>query len=753
LKPILRSILTLNVLFLLIPGLVLAEALSRDDQIQIIQDYLWVSGQSGSMSAATAAAGEELGTEGMPHKCGMSAAADFAMNRSRFDRDLLISLGAAQLNERPITQFSYLSPSGKFKIHYDKSGVNAVYRSGDDSDSDGVPDYVEATGLIADSVWNHEIITLGYPIPPSDSFYTSESDSAAYDIYLVNLAANFYGLAYPDSVWTVSFEHRTATSFIKLDNDYSQLTGYQDRPLDAIRVTMAHEFFHAIQFGIDPFESEPVTDVFSRRYWMELSSVWMEEEVYDNINDYYGYLPYFFDDVSISLQQFNSGSSDLHPYAMGIFAMFLSQKFGAEAIRETWLKCGELGVGPDMHEAMNDVIDSISNGSQNLASAFAEFAQWNYFTGARAQMAPGGMGYEEASSYPEIPDQSLNRNSDFQILLSNIKTVLPEHMGAAYFRFEGGLGVKYQLFAADTVRVDSLKLKQDTICNLVILDSLFADTVPQRYRGTTPIDIDWAYAACPSLEPRPDTCSIKTACDSYTRAIFDSTFNVEISLDSLSMPWYLSTIYQLSSLPDSNEIEKFGVPAPTGAGLVTQTLNPEQFCSYLIIVTPVTTNYQAYRTPQGTAAKYFVKYLVDEDPDPQYRASCFGEGLAVDEQPSELLAYPNPSVIAKMEREEVRFKFRLQAAEGLAILCAQPTMTVDLYTLSGEKVSSLEERVDLEYIDATHQETVSSPVWDMANQAGSKVASGVYIAVARLYCDESKKEVLAENKAKLALIR
>ncbi len=746
-----RLILTACIGILLLNGVVSAAELSREEQIRIIEDFLFVNGQGDRPSLQTSLAIEDEGTSGMPHKCGMSAAADFAVSRSRMDRDLLISLGIDALNVRPALPYSYVSPSGRFKIHYDKTGTDAVYRANEDSDGDGVPNYVESTALIADSVWEHEITELGYPIPPSDSFYTTESDSAAYDVFLVNLAANFYGLAYPDSIWQVSPGHYKATSFIKLDNDYSQLSGYESRPLDAIRVTMAHEFFHAIQFGIDPFEAEDFDQTLSRRYWMELSAVWMEEEVFDDINDYYGYLPYFFEDVTASIQQFES-FSDLHPYSCGIFGMFLSQRYGRDVIREVWKKCGEFGVGPHMLIAVDDVIDSISGGSQNLASAFAEFAQWNYFTGFRATLGPANLVYEEALEYPVIPDGYLNRNSDFQIGVSNIGDVRPEHMGAAYFRFEGGLGIEDQLIARNYGSA-AVPVDPDTVCNLVIADSLFETSVPGNLRGTTELSLDWALAACPDLQRAPDTCAIRTGCSSYTRAIIDSTFNVSIVLDSLASPWYLSTIYQLRNIPDSHEVEQFAVPSPTGVSLVSQTMHPEEFCSYLVIVTPTTNNFLNYRLPSGAPAKYQVRYLVDENPDPEYRANCFGDSTAIAEQPSQLLAFPNPSVVNEMSVAEVTFRFKLETGISTLQNCSAPYMVVDLYTVAGERVSTIQGDAQMHYVDDTSLETRGEPVWEMTTTGGEVVASGVYIALGRLYCDASKGDLIAENKAKLALIR
>lgn len=137
----------------------------------MLRDYLLVTGQHAL--PGTALATEEAKPPEQPIKCGMSAVADVVLNRSKFDKDLLMSLGVKTLNERPSLSQSYGSPSGKFLIHYTTTGDSAVYQSNVDANQNGIPDYVESVGTIADSVYDHIINILGYPIPPSDSFYAS----------------------------------------------------------------------------------------------------------------------------------------------------------------------------------------------------------------------------------------------------------------------------------------------------------------------------------------------------------------------------------------------------------------------------------------------------------------------------------------------------------------------------------------------------------------------------------------------------
>ncbi|MCM2272792.1 MAG: hypothetical protein NDJ18_09605 [candidate division Zixibacteria bacterium] len=713
-----------------------AGVLDRDQQIQIIDDFLFVMGRAPQPSAASSAVREALDASSVPHKCGMSAAADFAMNRGRLDRDLLVSAGIAQLNLRPDLPFSHVSPDGLFTIHYAKTGTDAVYRAGEDGDGDGVPNYVEATALIADSVYDHIINQLGYPIPPSDGFYPEGADPS-YDIYLVNLSSNLYGLTYMDSVWADSVGYYQSTSFIVLDNDYGDLDGYQSRPLDAIRVTTAHEFFHAVQFGIDPFEAEDFDQAVQKRYWMEISSVWMEEEVYDNINDYYVYLPYFFNDPTVSLQRFASG--DNHPYASGIFGVFLSERFNRDVMRETWFKCGEYGVGPHVFIALDEVLDSATSGQYDLPRAFAEFAQWNYFTNFRAPWAPGGATYEEAIEYPAIPASAMFKNSSFD----TIGAAEPEHMAAAYIRFQGGLGIEERIWAAGR------NIDPDTVCNLAFVTKLFDDTVSQQNRSVTEIPLSYPEASCPDFRDNFDTCALNTGCASTTRAVFDTLFDVTLVLDSLQSPWYISAMYQLTSALDSHEVDAFPVGAPSRVTLVTQTVNPERFCSYVLVLSAASTNYRRY-DPDGLM---YVRYVVDEIPDAALRADCFGEGVLSNANEATLIAFPNPAVESKMTNREVRFSFRFPAYPSDFSDCTGKTMAVDIFSLAGERVSSMSSVAFFESFLNSEIRTTGGPIWRLQNDKASDIASGVYIAHVRLYCGEKGSELLAENKVKVAVIR
>nr|MBN2277593.1 hypothetical protein [candidate division Zixibacteria bacterium] len=367
-------------------------SLSEEQQLDILDRLRYLRGE-GPLPASME--GVDL-----PH-CGTDIVFSAFINRRNFTGKLAADLDA--LAGRPSGLNSiYLSAAGHFRIHYTIEGPNSVYQVDIDTLGGGdlIPDYVNHIALIADSVWALEVNALGFPAPPSDG--TMGGDSLK-DIYILNLGPSYYGYTEPETALTT----QSVTSFLVIDNDYN-IYPYNDsdamnRRLDAARVTLAHEFFHTIHYAMDYTEYQEY-DGLAALYWWEMSAVWMEEMAYDNINDYYAYLLYFFNAPWYSLQDVSIRDQGLHQYASMIFPLFLSEKFGTGVIRAIWEKCRDLGVGPQFHTAVDEVIDSVTAGEYNLVSLLNEFAVWNVFTGSRRSRAPAGIGYSEGAQYPRFID-------------------------------------------------------------------------------------------------------------------------------------------------------------------------------------------------------------------------------------------------------------------------------------------------------------------------------------------------------------
>jgi hypothetical protein len=282
-------------------------------------------------------------------------------------------------NTRPTYNFeehTYDTPQGHFKIHYVTQGDSAVPSEG----------WVDTCGKVLEYVWGAEIDSLGYNQPPSDGWYPDTLDNGGdgkYDVYLVDLSLQYLG--YTQGEYFVSSSSVSATSYIVLDNDYVGYGSIHSR-IEWLQVTMAHEFFHAIQMGYDATEYEYENERF-RPYWMEMSAVWMEDMVYDDVNDYLGYLDAFFNEPWLSLKTFRN-QLDRHPYGSCVWPIFLSEKFDTLIIKDIWEKCAEVPgdnvidlPSPDGKSATDKALEAWGS---TFEDAFREFTVWNYFTAERA---------------------------------------------------------------------------------------------------------------------------------------------------------------------------------------------------------------------------------------------------------------------------------------------------------------------------------------------------------------------------------
>ena len=93
--------------------------------------------------------------------------------------------------------------------------------------------------------------------------------------------------------------------------------------LENIKITAAHEFFHAIQFSYNCFE----------RFWlMEATAVWSEDEIYNNINDHYRYMTAWFQNSSRNIDDESN-----HMYGSFILFQYIDEHLGgSDMIKAIW---------------------------------------------------------------------------------------------------------------------------------------------------------------------------------------------------------------------------------------------------------------------------------------------------------------------------------------------------------------------------------------------------------------------------------
>jgi len=158
------------------------------------------------------------------------------------------------------------SNGGHFNIHYATSGSDAPPLS-DASNSNGIPDWIESVADVFEAVYAREVSQLGYRQPPN----------VPYDVYLQQLAVSSeFGYTQSDILTGTS-----ATSYVVIDNDFADQVYHPYNGTAGLKITAAHEFHHAIQYGYNYF-----FDI----WYAETTATWIEDEVYDSINQLYGYL-------------------------------------------------------------------------------------------------------------------------------------------------------------------------------------------------------------------------------------------------------------------------------------------------------------------------------------------------------------------------------------------------------------------------------------------------------------------------------
>lgn len=311
-------------------------------------------------------------TGDLPVKCGFPALAQSLTPSAGKLRSLL---------ERPITQKNILS--GGFRIHYDTVGIDAATLL----TAGGVPipgsanAFAESVATIMTRVVAREIDEYGYPTPPSDG---TEGGGPEYDIYVQNLG-NLYGETVPETALDARPDGNRYTTFLRVDNDFRFVTPDSNRGLPALRVTLAHEFHHAIQLGGYGYWTQDL-------FIYEITSVWMEDVVFTEVNDYYQYLRsssghFAHPDVPLT-------SHDFIMYSRGILCQYLEQRFGRDVIRRMWEHMREERAIVSLDDALQE-----QPFNAGFPQAFAEWTLWNYFTGRRAQPE---IYYAEGSAYPEV---------------------------------------------------------------------------------------------------------------------------------------------------------------------------------------------------------------------------------------------------------------------------------------------------------------------------------------------------------------
>lgn len=305
-------------------------------------------------------------------------------------------------------------------VHYTTSGSHRVPAENDGAGGKwsgqpgGAPDYVEFALATVASVADR-YVTAGYrPAKPDDG----ADGTPQIDIYLADIGGGafpLYGYCWTDEPQNA---HVAVAPYCVLDNDYSPQQFPNHTPQGNLRVTAAHEYFHAVQFAYD---------FYGDAWFLEASATWAEEVLYDSVNDNRQYL------VEGPLGRPGTSIDEwggLTPYASWIFLQYLTQRFprvegGMPVIvREIWEKLAHQGAGAQGMYSIQGIGSALKARGTRLGVEFARFAAWNrrpwsfYAEGAAYRPAPLAGTYRIA---PNTARKSLRFNLD--------------HLTARHYRF------------------------------------------------------------------------------------------------------------------------------------------------------------------------------------------------------------------------------------------------------------------------------------------------------------------------------
>ncbi|UDY24146.1 MXAN_6640 family putative metalloprotease [Nocardioides sp. Kera G14] len=206
------------------------------------------------------------------------------------------------------------------------------------------------------------------------------------DIYLADLGGQgVYGYcAYDlnDSGQLVyATAHGDVPSFCVLDNDFSLSTnGGQYRPTysgetsaDILKVTAAHEYFHAVQFAYDAFEDA---------WFMEATATWAEHQLYPAIPDNRQFLPYSqLRFPQVSLDTWN-GVGGFMQYGDWIFFEYLTERIPNRVgplpglVLKMWQYADSLRGSNDQY-SMQAISSALAVYHSKLQSIYAQYAAAN----------------------------------------------------------------------------------------------------------------------------------------------------------------------------------------------------------------------------------------------------------------------------------------------------------------------------------------------------------------------------------------
>ena len=342
---------------------------------------------------------------------------------------------------RPNLDTSIISSTGHFKIHYDTTGIDAPIMI--DDDNNNIPDYVQEVAIIADSSRKVIVDIMGFNPEPND-------DDGIYDIYIEDRGVGSYG-------FNALENQQTGSTYIVIDNEYEE-SDYYIPGINTMRLTVAHEFFHAVQ------RSYRIMPSSSTLFLYEMSSTWIEDVIVPDGDDYIYWVDNFFENPYIDID-------DTDGYSIALFGHYLTQvieqeenQMSSSIIREIWENFENINDG---HSSINNVLTTYNS---SFTESWTNFCARNLFNGKYTDMNNPVYYYiDQINTDPiETNPVLLNQNQNINDIIINDKSIAPiksftfdnfytlEHYSSISDYYDLMLVDKYDNINIDIVDIDNI---------------------------------------------------------------------------------------------------------------------------------------------------------------------------------------------------------------------------------------------------------------------------------------------------------
>jgi hypothetical protein len=270
--------------------------------------------------------------------------------------------------------------SQHFCVHWVDQGLDAPDLN--DRDRDAVPDFVETVLRVAERVHTVENEKLGWREPRSDGRRGGRRGKT--DVYLSQIGGELFGYAAPDRGQATE-EHRIPRrlhGYLVLDNDYSPFEFPGTKPLADLQVTFAHEYNHILQFGYDAYQDP---------WFAEASATWMEDQVFNGINDYLRYVRRW-----VKLFDTPLTANSIKEYGSAVWNQWLARRYGPAIVRKAW--AGSIDAKPGGFSVASYERALRASGPSELSHDFTRFA-------AAVAEWRTGKGFRESRLFPDARRQ------------------------------------------------------------------------------------------------------------------------------------------------------------------------------------------------------------------------------------------------------------------------------------------------------------------------------------------------------------